>query len=438
MILEMSVAANTTLATLRRLSDARPARLRPRAMSLAEDSSSGSGSRRRRSRPRSGNLSGGNQQKVALARWLAADPAVLILDEPTQGVDVGAKAEIHRLMGELAAQGLAILMISSELPEILGMSDRIAVMHGGTIVGSARPRRRRPRKRSWSWPSGTGSLTAALVMIESLSPRDCRSPRRTPRCSWSAGAWPRRGFFEADQLRPSSSASAPGPGGGGRDDAGDPLPADRHLGRLAVQRLRRRGRPARQGGAADAAGRPAGRCWPGRALGAVNGLLVAGLGLPSIVVTLATLVILRESLRCVREGEFVRDLPPGFQWFGLGQDAGPMAGRRDRAGGLRRVRLGAAEPGRPVGRCMPPAPTPRPRGWRASGRGASSSASSCSMGALAGLAALLNAVRFADVDPNAGHGAGAAGDRRGGRRRRGDLGRPRHAGRPADRRAAAW
>lgn len=82
-----------------------------------------------------GNLSGGNQQKVALARWLATKPAVLILDEPTQGIDVGAKAEIHRLMGDLAQQGLAIIMISSELPEVLGMSDRIAVMRGGTIVG---------------------------------------------------------------------------------------------------------------------------------------------------------------------------------------------------------------------------------------------------------------------------------------------------------------
>jgi rhamnose transport system ATP-binding protein len=82
-----------------------------------------------------GTLSGGNQQKVALARWLATDPAVLILDEPTQGVDVGSKAEIHKLMVDLAERGLAILMISSELPEILGMSDRIAVMHGGTIRG---------------------------------------------------------------------------------------------------------------------------------------------------------------------------------------------------------------------------------------------------------------------------------------------------------------
>jgi rhamnose transport system ATP-binding protein len=82
------------------------------------------------------NLSGGNQQKVALARWLATQPRVLILDEPTQGVDVGAKAEIHRLMVELAEQGLAILMISSELPEILGMSDRVAVMRAGRVVAT--------------------------------------------------------------------------------------------------------------------------------------------------------------------------------------------------------------------------------------------------------------------------------------------------------------
>ena len=80
-------------------------------------------------------LSGGNQQKVALSRWLATEPKVLILDEPTQGIDVGAKSEIHSLMCDLAERGMAILMISSELPEVLGMSDRIAVMHGGKIAG---------------------------------------------------------------------------------------------------------------------------------------------------------------------------------------------------------------------------------------------------------------------------------------------------------------
>jgi rhamnose transport system ATP-binding protein len=79
-------------------------------------------------------LSGGNQQKVALARWLVTKPKVLILDEPTQGVDVGAKVEIHRLIRRLANGGIAVLMISSDLPEVLGLSDRIVVMHGGAVV----------------------------------------------------------------------------------------------------------------------------------------------------------------------------------------------------------------------------------------------------------------------------------------------------------------
>src|SRR5262249_11909199 len=79
-------------------------------------------------------LSGGNQQKVVVSKWLASKPKVLIMDEPTRGVDVGAKAEIHRLISELAARGMAILLISSELPEILGMSDRILVMREGRVV----------------------------------------------------------------------------------------------------------------------------------------------------------------------------------------------------------------------------------------------------------------------------------------------------------------
>ena len=81
------------------------------------------------------NLSGGNQQKVVLAKWLERDAEILIFDEPTRGIDVGAKYEIYQLMNELAARGKGILMISSELPEVLGMSDRILVMRDGRIVG---------------------------------------------------------------------------------------------------------------------------------------------------------------------------------------------------------------------------------------------------------------------------------------------------------------
>jgi rhamnose transport system ATP-binding protein len=134
LVLDMPIAANVSLANLaevsrRGLIDRRLERdtaqqyvdrLRIRAASLAAEA---------------GSLSGGNQQKVSLARWLATAPVVLVLDEPTQGVDIGAKSEIHALMQDLAEKGLAIVMISSELPEILGMSDRIAVMRNGTIVG---------------------------------------------------------------------------------------------------------------------------------------------------------------------------------------------------------------------------------------------------------------------------------------------------------------
>ncbi|MDX8464005.1 ATP-binding cassette domain-containing protein, partial [Mesorhizobium humile] len=92
-----------------------------------------------------GTLSGGNQQKVVIAKWLATTPKVIILDEPTKGIDIGSKAAVHGFMAELVAQGLSVIMVSSELPEILGMSDRVVVMREGRIAatydnkGSRRP-----------------------------------------------------------------------------------------------------------------------------------------------------------------------------------------------------------------------------------------------------------------------------------------------------------
>ena len=93
-----------------------------------------------------GALSGGNQQKVVLAKWLASKPTILILDEPTRGIDIGAKVEVHRIISELAASGLGIILISSDLPEVLAMSDRILVLHEGRITAEI-PRDRATQER---------------------------------------------------------------------------------------------------------------------------------------------------------------------------------------------------------------------------------------------------------------------------------------------------
>ncbi len=87
---------------------------------------------------RAKSLSGGNQQKVVIAKWLGNEPKILILDEPTRGVDIGAKKEIYQIINDLAEQGVAILMISSELPEVIGMADRVLVMHEGKITGEVK------------------------------------------------------------------------------------------------------------------------------------------------------------------------------------------------------------------------------------------------------------------------------------------------------------
>jgi ABC-type sugar transport system ATPase subunit len=140
LVLMMDVKANITLVILKRISGAlaavsarkerEVAEHYVRALSIATPGIAQTVS----------NLSGGNQQKVVVAKWLSAKPKLLIMDEPTRGIDVGAKAEVHALMSHLAKEGMAILMISSEMPEIIGMSDRVIVMCQGRVTGEfARP-----------------------------------------------------------------------------------------------------------------------------------------------------------------------------------------------------------------------------------------------------------------------------------------------------------
>jgi len=134
-VIGMPIFKNVSLPSLKRTSQSGVLRLREefalartyterldlRASSLSQDV---------------GTLSGGNQQKVVIAKWLATSPKVIILDEPTKGIDIGSKAAVHEFMGELVAEGLSVIMVSSELPEILGMSDRVVVMREGRIVAT--------------------------------------------------------------------------------------------------------------------------------------------------------------------------------------------------------------------------------------------------------------------------------------------------------------
>jgi rhamnose transport system ATP-binding protein len=133
LVLDFSIAANITLPIVRRLS-----RLlvldRGRERDLATDYSRQLQVRSTGVRQSVSGLSGGNQQKVVIAKWLATKPTVLLLDEPTHGVDIGAKAEVHRIISQLALQGMAIVLISSELPELMGMADRVLVLHEGRVA----------------------------------------------------------------------------------------------------------------------------------------------------------------------------------------------------------------------------------------------------------------------------------------------------------------
>ncbi len=133
-VLEMSVTANTSLASLDKVSKGGFLDFESERRA-AQSFASSLGLKAPTVDTPVSNLSGGNQQKVAMSRWLMTDPKILILDEPTQGIDIGAKSELHRLIGQLAEAGAAILMISSDMHEVLQMSDRVAVMANGTIAG---------------------------------------------------------------------------------------------------------------------------------------------------------------------------------------------------------------------------------------------------------------------------------------------------------------
>ena len=132
-------------------------------------------------------LSGGNQQKIVLAKWLARRPSLLIVDEPTRGIDVGTKAEVHRLLSDLANEGVAILMISSELPEVLGMADRVIVLFEGRVVGRVRAQRRH-RARDHAGGRGRRRRGGGMSAVGRTGPR--RSAR-------ARTAWPRRSCASA-------------------------------------------------------------------------------------------------------------------------------------------------------------------------------------------------------------------------------------------------
>ena len=134
LVLSMSVRENTTMASMKKTLVNHMVNYN-RETEITREYMSRLGIRTPSVEQKVVHLSGGNQQKVVIGKWLNTDPKILILDEPTRGIDVGAKKEIHTLMSELAKQGVAIIMISSELPEVLGMADRVIVMHEGRICG---------------------------------------------------------------------------------------------------------------------------------------------------------------------------------------------------------------------------------------------------------------------------------------------------------------
>ncbi len=427
-ILEMSIAANVSLGIL--------PKLYPRSwlcsgaeQSLARQFIRDLGIKTTSPDMRAANLSGGNQQKVALGRWLAAKPKLLILDEPTQGVDIGAKAEIHKLIRRLAAQGMAVLMISSELPEILGMSDRIAVMRGGTVTALF------DRRNADAHTIMAAALGQDVRKDECQMTKHAQKPNRHQRPreqyadfglrhsslvihfrtyfrEWSVAlalvsllillAIIAPGFFQKSQLLSICSAAAP---------------VSLVACGIAVVIISRQ--------IDISVGSQFALCsvllgllvqahWPmplaaaaviviGALCGAFNGVLIAWLRLPSIVVTLATMATWREALRWWRQGEFVRDLPESFQWFGLSQAGGQTTVLATTVVLFLVLTFGLKHlaAGRFVYAVGSDAEAARLAGIRPS---LVTFGVFVMAGALTGLAALLNAVRFTDVDPKTGTG----------------------------------
>ena len=134
LILDFTIGSNITLPCLDELSSGQVLQ-KDKLRAFANDLSKRLGVKTQSIDELTTSLSGGNQQKVVIAKWVGLKPSILIMDEPTRGIDIGAKRDIYDLMNELTEQGVAIVMVSSELPEVLGMSDRVMVIHEGQVAG---------------------------------------------------------------------------------------------------------------------------------------------------------------------------------------------------------------------------------------------------------------------------------------------------------------
>ncbi|MFZ4508531.1 MAG: ABC transporter permease subunit, partial [Fimbriimonas sp.] len=269
-------------------------------------------------------LSGGNQQKVLLAKWLATKPKVLILDEPTRGVDVGAKAQIHALISDLAAQGMAVLMISSELPEVLALADRVLVMHQGKLVGEVSGADA-TQERILSLAFGkddVGTKTEAVVAKRSLPVE--LGPALLLFLTLIGAAIVNPSFVAIDNLRDMLVKVAPA------IIVGSALTLvilareiDISVGSLMgfcaailgiVCSASHMGLPIGVGAAACLG--------VGLVVGLINGALVAYVRIPSIIVTLAMLTVLRGLTELTLAGKWIENMPASARALGTGAFVG--------------------------------------------------------------------------------------------------------------------